>query len=297
MIAATGSEDKAARLRALGADHTINYAESDFVQEVWALFGKPARRGVGSDNGVDVVVNYTGGDTWTKSLRVLRVGGRLLTCGATAGYDPPEDIRFIWTFELQILGSNGWAREDITALLEMVQTRPAGGRHRRDLPAGARARSPRPPRRAPGVRQAGDHAMSAAPLNKDELQQRLGHSAFIDLLQLTVLSADPQTQQVVMRAAMRPEFERGRGTGQWHGGPIAAIIDTVGDYALVMLLGRPLPTVNFRVDYLRPAIDTALIVTATVRRSGRLVGIVDIDVANEAGTLLAIGRATYATAP
>ena len=37
-----------------------------------------------------------------------------------------------------------------------------------------------------------------------------------------------------MRAAMRPEFERGRGTGQWHGGPIAAIIDTVGDYALVM---------------------------------------------------------------
>ena len=50
-------------------------------------------------------------------MRVLRVGGRLLTCGATAGYDPPEDIRFIWTFELEILGSNGWAREDITALL------------------------------------------------------------------------------------------------------------------------------------------------------------------------------------
>jgi uncharacterized protein (TIGR00369 family) len=134
------------------------------------------------------------------------------------------------------------------------------------------------------------------PLGKEELQQRLAHSAFIDFLSLTVLSADPEKQQVVMRAAMRPEFERGRGTGQWHGGPIAAVIDTVGDYALVMLLGRPLPTINFRVDYLRPAIDTALIVTATVRRSGRLVGIVDVDVANEAGQLLAIGRATYATA-
>src|SRR6266581_3024737 len=121
VIAAAGSADKAARLRALGADHTINYAEKDFVQEVHALFGKPARRGAGSDNGVDVVVNYTGGDSWTKSLRVLRVGGRLLTCGATAGYDPTEDIRFIWTFELQILGSNGWAREDITALLDMVR--------------------------------------------------------------------------------------------------------------------------------------------------------------------------------
>ncbi|MGC2411830.1 MAG: PaaI family thioesterase [Stellaceae bacterium] len=137
---------------------------------------------------------------------------------------------------------------------------------------------------------------SNPPLSKDELQKRLGHSAFIDFLNLTVLSADPEKQQVVMRAAMRPEFERGRGTGQWHGGPIAAIIDTVGDFALVMLLGRPLPTVNFRVDYLRPAIDTALVVTATVRRSGRLVGIVDIDVTNDAGTLLAVGRATYATA-
>ena len=138
--------------------------------------------------------------------------------------------------------------------------------------------------------------MSTPPLSREELQERLAHSAFIDTLHLTVLSADPAAQQVVMRAAMRPEFERGRGTGQWHGGPIAAIIDTAGDYALVMLLGRPLPTVNFRVDYLRPAIDTALIVTATVRRSGRQVGVVDIDVANEAGTLLAIGRATYATA-
>ena len=66
---------------------------------------------------------YTGGETWTKSLRVLRVGGRLLTCGATAGFDPKEDIRYIWTFELQIQGSNGWAREDVTALLDLVQAK------------------------------------------------------------------------------------------------------------------------------------------------------------------------------
>ena len=58
-----------------------------------------------------------------------------------------------------------------------------------------------------------------------------------------------------MRLAMRPSSSAGRGTGQWHGGPIAAVIDTVGDYALIMLLGRPLPTINFRVDYLRPAVE------------------------------------------
>jgi alcohol dehydrogenase len=71
---------------------------------------------------MDVVVNFTGGDSWTKSLKVLRRGGRLLTCGATSGYDPPEDIRYIWTFELNIVGSNGWTREDITALLALVRT-------------------------------------------------------------------------------------------------------------------------------------------------------------------------------
>jgi alcohol dehydrogenase len=122
VIACAGSAEKAARLRALGADHTINYLEQDFVKAVYGLYGKPVRRGEGSDRGVDVVVNYTGGETWTKSLRVLRVGGRLLTCGATAGYDPPEDIRFIWTFELKILGSNGWAHEDVIALLELVRS-------------------------------------------------------------------------------------------------------------------------------------------------------------------------------
>jgi uncharacterized protein (TIGR00369 family) len=133
-------------------------------------------------------------------------------------------------------------------------------------------------------------------LTAAELQQKLAQSPFIDFLGLEILAADPAKEEVVMRLAMRPEFERGRGTGQWHGGPIAAVIDTVGDYALIMLLGRPLPTINFRVDYLRPAINTGLTATARVRRNGRTVGVVDVDIANDAGALVAIGRAAYATA-
>lgn len=121
VIACAGTDEKAARLRALGADHTINYTTQDFVKEIYTLYGKPNRRGSGTNRGVDVVVNYTGGDTWVKSLRVLRVGGRLLTCGATAGFDPKEDLRFIWTFELKVLGSNGWMRADVLQLLDMVQ--------------------------------------------------------------------------------------------------------------------------------------------------------------------------------
>jgi len=53
-------------------------------------------------------------------LKVLHRGGKVLTCGATAGYDPTEDIRYIWTFELKVLGSNGWMREDLHKLLQML---------------------------------------------------------------------------------------------------------------------------------------------------------------------------------
>src|SRR5258708_23600431 len=85
------------------------------------MFGKPNRRGAGVTRGVDVVVNYTGGDTWVKSLRCLKVGGRVLICGATAGYAPTEDLRYIWAFELNIKGSNGYRRDDIVLLLDMVR--------------------------------------------------------------------------------------------------------------------------------------------------------------------------------
>jgi len=72
-------------------------------------------------------VNYTGGDTWVPSLRALARHGRLLTCGATAGYDPPTDIRYIWRREVTVVGANGWTRGDLEQLLDDV-------RHRRIRP-------------------------------------------------------------------------------------------------------------------------------------------------------------------
>ncbi len=65
-------------------------------------------------------MNYTGGDTWVPSLKTLRKRGRLLTCGATAGFEPPTDIRYIWVRELSILGSDGWTTEGIRELLDEV---------------------------------------------------------------------------------------------------------------------------------------------------------------------------------
>ena len=133
------------------------------------------------------------------------------------------------------------------------------------------------------------------PLTSEEMQAQLDRSPFIAFLGLKVIASDPAKEEVTMTCAMRPEFERGKGTGQWHGGPLAAVIDTVGDYALIMALRRPLPTINFRVDYLRPAIKTALTTTARVRRAGKSVGVVDVDVFNDQKALLAVGRAAYST--
>jgi len=95
---------------------------------------------------------------------------------------------------------------------------------------------------------------------------------------------------------LRPEFERLPDSGQIHGGPIAALIDSAGCYALVMILGSGIPTISFSTEYLRPAMNTSLTATATIRKQGRLIGVVDVEVTSDDGKLIALGRGTYSTA-
>ena len=118
VIACASSADKIALLKSLGADHVINYREVDFSRWVIEQYGKPQRRSY--EGGVDVVINFTGGDTWAPTLRCVKRGGRILVCGATAGYDPKEDLRYIWSFELKVIGSNSFYDEDLKALMEMI---------------------------------------------------------------------------------------------------------------------------------------------------------------------------------
>jgi len=121
VIACAGNEEKGRRLSEIGADEIILYNKEDFPSVVRERHGKAQRRrGAKGNGGVDVVVNFTGGDTWVKSLKTLKLGGRILTCGATAGFDPKEDLRFIWTFELQVRGSNGWDPDDVRSLFDLV---------------------------------------------------------------------------------------------------------------------------------------------------------------------------------
>ena len=95
---------------------------------------------------------------------------------------------------------------------------------------------------------------------------------------------------------MQPHLERfAAGTGQFHGGPIASLIDVVGDFAIGMIVGGGVPTINLRVDYLKPALGEALVATARVRRSGRTIAVVDIDVRDRTEALVAVGRGTYSS--
>lgn len=118
VIAATSSQRKGEALRALGADEILNYAEHDIAAWVREHHGKPQR--FNDEPGIDVIVNFTGGDTWSPTLRSTKRGGRILVCGATAGHAPPEDLRYIFSFELQIIGSNAFEIADHQANLAAV---------------------------------------------------------------------------------------------------------------------------------------------------------------------------------
>lgn len=121
VIACTSSAEKMAKLSELGADEVLNVKEVDFSKWAVEKYGKPQRRS--HDGGVDVVINFTGGETWHPSLRCLKRGGRLLVCGATAGYDPKEDLRYVWSFELKIIGSNSFYDDDLQALMKLIAQR------------------------------------------------------------------------------------------------------------------------------------------------------------------------------
>ena len=119
VIACASSADKLKRLKELGADEVINYKEVDFSRWAVEKYGKPQRRSY--EGGVDVLINFTGGDTWQPSLRCVKRGGKILVCGATAGYDPKEDLRYIWSFELQIIGSNSFYDDNLQALMQFIE--------------------------------------------------------------------------------------------------------------------------------------------------------------------------------
>jgi len=112
VIATAGSDAKCERALALGADHAVNYERQDFVLDARRLTGK---------RGVDVVFEHVGKFTWERSILALAAGGRLVTVGATTGYDPPTDLRHVFYRQLSILGSTMGSKGELFDVLRHVR--------------------------------------------------------------------------------------------------------------------------------------------------------------------------------
>ncbi|HYW48543.1 MAG TPA: zinc-binding dehydrogenase [Bryobacteraceae bacterium] len=111
VIATAGGEEKLAKARELGAAHAIDHYREDISAEVKKITGK---------RGVDVVVEHVGVATWPKSLESLAPGGRLVTCGATTGYDARIDLRYLFSKQWSLLGSFMGSMGELHQVLKFV---------------------------------------------------------------------------------------------------------------------------------------------------------------------------------
>ena len=134
---------------------------------------------------------------------------------------------------------------------------------------------------------------TAKTLEAADIQAIFDRSPFIGFLGVKVLGVDHDKSTFSARMPLRPELERRAGTKQFHSGPIASFIDIVGAFAIGMMVGGGVPTINLRIDYLRPSIGDYIDATAVVRRAGRSTAVVDVEVFGPDGKLVAVGRGTY----
>jgi NADPH:quinone reductase-like Zn-dependent oxidoreductase len=112
VIATAGSDEKLEKARALGADDVVNYTRADWPKEVRRLTNK---------KGVEVVFEHTGAETWPGSISSLARDGRLVTCGATSGYDARTDLRQVFYRHLSLLGSFMGSKAELLDAMKFVE--------------------------------------------------------------------------------------------------------------------------------------------------------------------------------
>jgi NADPH:quinone reductase-like Zn-dependent oxidoreductase len=112
VITTASTDEKLAKARELGADETINYTRDDWPKEVRRLTDR---------RGVDVVVEHTGAETWPGSIAALKNNGRLVTCGATSGFDARTDLRQVFYRHLTLLGSFMGSKAELLEAMKFVR--------------------------------------------------------------------------------------------------------------------------------------------------------------------------------
>lgn len=114
VLVTAGSDVKLKRAREIGADDLINYKKHDFYEEARKLTGK---------RGVDIIIDTIGADVWHKDLRLLKQGGRVVTCGVTSGFEVATDIRYIFYRNLSILGCTMGSKSELLDIMRLVEKR------------------------------------------------------------------------------------------------------------------------------------------------------------------------------
>lgn len=110
VIATAGTDEKVEKSLKLGADYAINHRKYDVVEKIMKLTDR---------NGVDIVVEHVGAATWERSMKCLKKGGRLISCGATTGKDVPFDIRYLYSRQLSVMGSLLGSRREFLEVLAL----------------------------------------------------------------------------------------------------------------------------------------------------------------------------------
>jgi len=127
------------------------------------------------------------------------------------------------------------------------------------------------------------------------LQQELELPPFHRILRPRPVDADPDKGIVIVGIDFRDELRRLPNDDAYHGGVIATLIDLTGHAAVAVKIGQMAPTIDLRIDYLRPANNSSLTATAKLISAGKSVARVDVEIVDDRGRPIAIGRGTYST--
>ena len=132
-------------------------------------------------------------------------------------------------------------------------------------------------------------------ISAQEVQAIIARSPYLSWLGLQVLEL--REDEITARATWREEWVANPTVGQTQGGILAALVDFAADFALIGRLGRPVPTIDMRIDYHRMAKRGDLIAKGHVVKLGTQFSVCEAEVHDEAGVLIASGRGAYLTAP
>lgn len=129
-----------------------------------------------------------------------------------------------------------------------------------------------------------------------QLREEMEGPPFHHVLRPQAIDVDAENGTVTIRLEFRDELARAKGDKAFHGGVVASLIDLAGHAAVAVNIGRMAPTIDLRIDYMRPAEGDAITAHARLLKAGRSVARVDIEIFDTQNRTVALGRGTFSTA-